>query len=73
MGSILYGRIRSKRKKQYNRIADCIRRLQEYTRSGNDELLVDVGNICMIEFVEGTHPNKHFNSVDDGQHVKETI
>ncbi len=42
---------------------------KEYIETGNDELLVDVANLCMKEFAVGNHPKKHFNSVDDGEHV----
>ena len=72
MGGIRYGFLRGKNKKQYDRISAAIQRLNEYRLTGNDELLVDVSNFCMLEFEEGNHPLKHFNSVDDGQHVKET-
>ena len=68
-GAIRYGRLNDKRKRKYDRISSCISRLEEYRRTGNDELLVDVANFCMLEFEEGFHPNKHFRSVDDGNHV----
>lgn len=40
------------------------RKLKEFKESGNDELLVDVANICMIEFKYGNHPKKHFKAID---------
>ena len=46
-----------------------IKRLKQYRKTGNDELLVDVANLAMKEFAVGTHPKKHFNAVDDGEHV----
>ena len=68
-GAIRYGRRGGKDKPNYDRISSCIHRLRQYRRTGNDELLVDVSNLCELEFVEGTHPEKHFASVDDGEHV----
>lgn len=72
MGGIRYGRLHAPGKKQYDRIIAALKRLQEYQITGNDELLIDVSNFCMLEFEEGNHPLKHFNPVDDGQHVKES-
>ena len=70
IGGLRYGLLHGKHKRQYDRIGAAIFRLQEYLRTGNDELLVDVSNFCMIEFEEGNHPMKHFRSIDDGQHVQ---
>lgn len=70
MGAIRYGRLKSKNKAQYERISSMIRRLELYAQTGNDEYLVDVANMALLEFEEGTHPNKHFSSIDDGEHVK---
>ena len=33
------------------------RRLAAYGRTGNLEMLVDVANLCLLEFVEGRHPS----------------
>ena len=51
------------------RIGSIVKRLMSYQETGNTELLVDVANLCLCEFVEGKHPNKHFRAVDDGEHV----
>ena len=55
---------------QYNRIGLLIKRLTEYQKSGNLELLVDVANLCLREFVNCQHPSKHFDAKDDGEHVE---
>lgn len=71
MGAFRYGKLSIPGKPVYDRIGASIKRLEEYKMTGNDELLVDVANFMMLEFVEGRHPLKHFTSVDDGEHVNE--
>ena len=71
MGAFRYGRLSIPGKPVYDRISAAVHRLEEYKMTGNDELLVDVANFMMLEFVEGKHPLKHFASVDDGRHVNE--
>lgn len=44
-------------------------RLAAYHKTGNMEHLVDIANLCMLEFTFGEHPKRHFKSVDDGIHV----
>jgi hypothetical protein len=39
-----------------------------YMCTGNDELLVEIANMAMKEFVSGEHPNKHFKAEDDKGH-----
>lgn len=70
VGSLRYGRLGKPDKPAYDRVGEAIRRLRLYEQTGNDELLVDAANICMVEFLEGKHPKKHFVSVDDGQHAE---
>jgi hypothetical protein len=69
MGALRYGRLREIGKVKYDRLGSIKKRLDLYIKTGNDELLVDISNLCMLEFEEGVHPNKHFNFVDDGEHV----
>jgi hypothetical protein len=56
-------------KPQYDRINSILKRLNVYRQTGNLELLVDAANLCLCEFVEGQHPNRHWHAVDDGEHV----
>ena len=70
MGAIRYGPIGALNKPQWDRVPDMMRRLNEYMETGNLENLVDVANLCLLEFVEGKHPNRHFSPSDDGPHVK---
>lgn len=65
MGALRYGVLGAPGKPQYDRIPSIIKRLKLYERDGNTEHLVDAANLCLCEFVEGTHPLKHFGSVDD--------
>jgi hypothetical protein len=64
MGALRYGRLRAPGKPQYDRVGSMIRRLSQYRERGNMELLVDVANLCLLEFEECHHPLKHFRSVD---------
>ena len=72
MGAIRYGLLGDKSKPRYDRIGTLLRRAEEYRKTGNDELLVDIANTAMLEFVEGTHPKKHFYAHDEHNfHAKE--
>ena len=71
MGALRYGRIGAKGKPKYDRINSMIKRLIKYQEDGNKEFLVDVANLCLLEFVESNHPKQHFSSIDDGDHVVE--
>jgi len=69
MGYFRYGKLGAKNKVAYDRINSARRRLDLYEKTGNTEHLVDVANLMLCEFVEGIHPNKHFSSIDDGEHT----
>ena len=69
LGAIRYGRLHAPNKLQYDRLAAMIKRIALYRDTGNDELLVDVANLALLEFEEGRHPEKHFGTIDDGEHV----
>ena len=69
MGAYRYG-LHTVIKKQYDCIGSAIKRLQKYQITGNTEYLVDAANLCSVEFEEGQHPNKHFSSIDDGEHTQ---
>lgn len=69
LGALRYGRIGHKNKPKYDRVGSMKKRLLKYEKTGNREYLVDVANLCLLEFVECHHPLRHFNSIDDGEHV----
>ena len=69
IGALRYGKIHAKGKPQYDRVRSMIKRLSNYQETGNMELLVDVANLCLLEFVECGHPKKHFYALDESDHV----
>ena len=72
MGSFRYETFEDRRKKprNYDTAEECVKRIRRYQKDGNVEHLVDAANMCLIEFEFGNHPNKHFESVDDGVHAE---
>lgn len=66
-GAYRYGRLRHTGG-DIRRVKSAVKRLEEYLRTGNAELLVDAANLCMCEFEVPGHPGHHFNTVDDGDH-----
>lgn len=73
MGALRYGKIGVPNKPKYDRVSSMNKRLNLYQETGNKEYLVDMANLCLLEFVECHHPNAHFNSIDDGEHVKAKV
>jgi hypothetical protein len=71
MGALRYGRLGVTGKPVYDRVRSMVKRLSLYAISGNREYLVDVANLCLLEFEEGIHPNAHWAPSDDGEHVAE--
>lgn len=71
MGALRYGPLHAPNKPQYDRVKSMIKRLTRYAENGNKEYLVDVANLCLLEFEECDHPLKHFHSQDGGhgEHV----
>ena len=65
MGALRYGKLHAKGKPKYDRVQSILKRMRLYSETGNKELLVDVANLCLLEFEEGNHPKAHFASVDD--------
>lgn len=70
VGAIRYQRFNHPDKPNYNRIGAIERKLKAYIESGNTELLVDIANYCLLEFVFGSHPKKHFHAQDDVDHCR---
>lgn len=52
-------------------IPDIRRCLNRYLETRNTEFLIDLANYAWIEYKYGSHPDKHFNPTDDGEHSKE--
>jgi hypothetical protein len=72
MGYFRYGEMFGNKKK-YDNVGSAIKRLEEYQKTGNAEHLIDVANLCMIEFSQENHKRFHFDSQDDKIHTKELI
>lgn len=70
MGALRYGKMRVPGKPQYDRVPSMIKRLNLYHATGNKEFLVDVANLCLLEFVECHHPNAHFCADDVAEKVQ---
>jgi len=72
VGTFRYGALHSKPPGvKYSRIGSALTRLQLYITTGNLEHLVDVANLCLLEFEEGDRPKRHLHSHDDGPHHTE--
>lgn len=70
MGYFRYGPLNKQPKGKYDNVGSMIKRLNKYSETGNLEHLVDVANICLVEFLNGDHPSKHFSAQDDGEHTQ---
>ena len=71
MGYYRYGPFATINRTTKQMLDSIIYRAEQYMKTGNDELLVDIANLSMKEFAVGNYPNKHFQSEDDGKHVGE--
>lgn len=69
MGRFRYSRIRDPSRPGFDAVASALRRLERYRETGNLEFLVDVANLCLVEFETSAHPLKHFEATDDGEHM----
>jgi hypothetical protein len=69
MGFFRYGDIHKNNTTTDAKIASLEKRLRLYRETGNLEVLVDMANIALVEFMHSTHPNKHFSAADDGTHI----
>ncbi len=70
MGAFRYGQLNEAGKSKYNRIDSIRQRLDLYDATGNQEHLVDIANLCMLEFEEPNHKKAHWKAIDDGIHTK---
>lgn len=67
IGAIRYGLLNSNGKNKYDRIGSIEQRLDIYKKTKNKELLVDIANLCLLEFEE--NEDGSFNAIDDKNHV----
>ena len=73
LNRILMGRFRyGEFDERYRDMTDDMERcLRMYRKTRNTEYLVDMANYAWIEFRFGSHTDKHWASVDDGEHSKQ--
>lgn len=66
MGALRFGRLSQKRPPGITsfHIKYIKDKLNEYTFTGNLEMLIDIANLCLIEWKHSTHPRKHFKAID---------
>lgn len=65
MGAMRYGHLDDVSKPHFNNIESALRRLRKYRETGDKEMLVDVANLCLVEFSEGNHKKAHFGSIGE--------
>lgn len=64
MGALRYGPIKDNCKGTAYLIKRIKRSLDTYEKTGNIEMLVDIANFCLVDFVVGNHPTRHFEAID---------
>jgi hypothetical protein len=71
MGAFRYGRLHNPDAPHWDIIGSVIARAEKYRNDGNKEHLVDVANLCLVEFVRPCgHPDPRWGPVDDGEHLQ---
>lgn len=72
LGAFRYGLFRDQARQgvHYDSMASAMRHIERYLCTGNQEHLVDVANLCLVEFVRPSRP-AHFAPIDDGDHHAE--
>ncbi len=69
VGAFRYGLINAPNKRQWDRMGRIKVECDLYAEDGNLERLVDIANMCLLEFEEGKHPKRHFKALDDQIHT----
>ena len=67
MGYFRYGAVKEQPKGKYNNIKSILQRAELYKLDKNKEHLLDIANICMVEWITG---EGHFTPMDDGVHTE---
>jgi hypothetical protein len=55
--------------KYIDSIKSLEKRLEKYKETGNLELLADIANFAMIEFMSPQHPDAHYTPTDCAQEI----
>lgn len=72
MGGMRYGLLDNQRPRQYRLLDSIAKRLELYRRDHNLEHVVDIANLCLIEFANPSFRNAALRPIDDGEHVEPT-
>jgi len=74
-GAFRYGRLRDRRKPQWDRIARVVAEMAAYKEDGNLERLVDAANMLLLEFEESNHPKRHLTirGVSNSLHTEQSL
>lgn len=72
MGAFRYGLMSSPDKTRWSCLPSIRRRLDRYEETHNLEHLVDVANLCLVEFLRGQRLGYQLSAIDDGEHVTST-
>jgi hypothetical protein len=67
VGCYRYGNLNDPDKPEYNRIGSIEKRLKQYKKTHNKEYLIDIANLCMCEFEEGSGT---MQALEDVNHVE---
>lgn len=72
MGAFRYGLMERKSEQhgQWKMIDSIRKRVDLYEQTGNLEPLVDLANLCLVEYVMARHAGGQLEAVDDGEHVE---
>jgi hypothetical protein len=69
MGRFRYGLMDDPAKlKNYDMKASMVKRLTLYWETDNQEHLVDLANLCLLEFKHPSNPKAYFESTDESEH-----
>ncbi len=71
MGAFRYGQLAVEDGKEYDRMGSILKRISAYQDTGNLEYLVDIANLCLVEFIKKPHPSSHWAAQDDAEHAQE--
>ena len=59
-------------KLSYDNVGSMKDRIERYEETGDLEIMVDVANLALMEFMTSRHPNRHFgDGGDHGNHAGE--
>lgn len=67
VGALRYGKLNANNKPKYDRMESIKKRITVYQKTKNKEVLVDIANLCLLEFEEGEGT---FKALDDSEHTK---